>query len=90
MIFKDFIAETAEKLMAAGFPIAMRENANEEHESRRDEKVSELAYVSVRAAYMLAEQLEENWNRNVADGGQHRYSEKETFFDNYVNWTKNQ
>ena len=74
MIYKDFIAETAEKLMAAGFPAVMEK---------------ELAEISVRAAYMLAEQLEENWNRNVADGGQHRYSEKETFFDNYVNWTKN-
>lgn len=82
MIYKDFIAETAEKLMAAGFHTVMEENAN-------IKEVSELAENSVRAAYILAEKLEENWNRNVSDGGQHRYSEKETFFDNYVNWTKN-
>lgn len=85
MIYKDFIAEASEKIMAAGFPAVMEEN-----ETVRLKEVSELAEISVRAAYMLAEQLEENWNRNVADGGQHRYSEKETFFDNYVNWTKNQ
>lgn len=81
MIYKDFIAETAQKLMAAGFS-TVEENA-------KIKAVLELAENSVRAAYILAEQLEENWNRNVADGGQHRYSEKETFFDNYVNWTKN-
>ena len=85
MIYKDFIAEASEKIMAAGFPAVMEEN-----ETVCLKEVSELAEISVRAAYMLAEQLEEYWNRNVADGGQHRYSEKETFFDNYVNWTKNQ
>ena len=89
MIYKDFIAEASEKIMAAGFPAVQEENANEEDPRLRKEAISELAENSVRAAYMLADYLEEYWNRNVADGGQHRYSEKETFFDNYVNWTKN-
>nr|MCR5680590.1 hypothetical protein [Prevotella sp.] len=41
-----------------------------------------------KAARMLADALEKDFAQEPVDGGIHRYAETETFFDNYVNWSK--
>ena len=98
MIYKDFIAETAAKLMAAEFP-KLREAYSRIDSTGLDEQtikeakqdaLTSLAFDSVKAAEALACDLEVNFEDIKTDGGQKRYSDKETFFDNYVNWTKNQ
>lgn len=81
MIYKEFIAEAAEKIMA--------ERINGiEYETIPDDLLGRLARGSVQAAKALADALEEDFAQEPADGGIRRYAETETFFDNYVNWTK--
>lgn len=78
MIYKNFVAEAAEKIMAA--VIASKVIAEEDLE--------QCALDSVRAAKALADALEEDWQDTPVDDF-HRFSDKEEFFDNYVNWTQN-
>ena len=83
MIYKDFIAEAAQKIMASVV-------AHKNSEGLRTDTVEmrEYARGSVAAAKLLAEALDEDFNQEKVDGGIRRYAENETFFDNYVNWTK--
>ncbi len=83
MIYKDFIAEAAQKIMAAAV-------SNQDANSLMvdDERLKQYAKGSVTAAKLLAEELEADFNAEKVDGGIRRYAEGETFFDNYVNWTK--
>lgn len=83
MIYKDFIAEAAEKIMASTIT-QMDGRALIYHE----DDVKKLAQGSVRAAKALADALDQDWQEQTAVDGIHRYAEGETFFDNYVNWTK--
>ena len=83
MIYKDFVAEAAQKIMAE---CISHMNANELN-SYKDE-LGEYARGSVNAAKALADALEEDWNEQPTDGGVKRFNENETFFDNYVNWSK--
>jgi hypothetical protein len=87
MLYKDFIAETAKKLMAAGFEKVREDVANQPAELQKEE-MTELACDCVEAAKVLADTLEEDYKQQPVDGGVKRYAEKETFFDNYVNWSK--
>lgn len=84
MIYKDFIAETAQKIMASvtASEILINEMASD------DEDLKKAANGSVIAAKLLADALEEDFKEQPVDGGVKRYAETETFFDNYVNWTK--
>ena len=43
---------------------------------------------SVNAAKALADALDQDWQGTPVDSI-HRFSEKEEYFDNYVNWTQN-
>ena len=81
MLYKDFIAETAQKLMAAGFEKARKT-------AFKKEEMTELACDCVEAAKALAEVLEADYKNEPVDGGFKRCAKKETFFDNYVNWSK--
>lgn len=83
MIYKEFIAEAAEKIMAAAV-------SNKDANSLMvdDERLKQYAKGSVTAAKLLADALEEDFAQEPADGGIRRYAETETFFDNYVNWSK--
>ena len=83
MIYKDFIAEAAEKIMAAAIA---DKNANSL--TADNEELKQYAKGSVVAAKLLADALDEDFNNEKVDGGIRRYAEGETFFDNYVNWTK--
>lgn len=87
MIYKDFIAEAAQKMMAAGFAQVRNEVIGKTTESQAV-AMSNLACDAVEAAKQLAEVLEEDYKNEDVDGGIRRYAEGETFFDNYVNWTK--
>ena len=87
MIYKDFIAETAQKLMAAGFE-KVREDVADQPAELKKEEMTELACDCVEAAKVLAQVLEADYWCEPVDGGVKRYGEKETFFDNYVNWSK--
>lgn len=87
MIYKDFIAETAQKLMAAGFE-KVREDVADLPARLLKEEMTDLACDCVKAAKVLAEVLEDDYKNEPVDGGVKRYGEKETFFDNYVNWSK--
>lgn len=87
MLYKDFIAETAQKLMAAGFE-KVREDVADQPAELQKEEMAELACDCVEAAKVLAEVLEEDYKCEPVDGGFKRCAEKETFFDNYVNWSK--
>lgn len=87
MLYKDFIAETAQKLMAAGFEKVREDVANLPAKVQKEE-MTELAYDCIAAAKVLAEVLEEDYKQQPVDGGVKRFGEKETFFDNYVNWSK--
>ena len=83
MIYKDFIAEAAQKIMASVVAHKDAERLNEDNE-----ELKQYAKGSVAAAKLLAEALDEDFNQEQVDGGIRRYAEGETFFDNYVNWTK--
>lgn len=83
MIYKEFIAEAAQKIMAA-----VVAHKNSEGLSADTVEMKQYARGSVKAARMLADALEEDFAQEPADGGIRRYAETETFFDNYVNWTK--
>lgn len=83
MIYKEFIAETAQKIMAEqAFSFFADEPTPD------SEKVEQLAKGCIAAAKVLADALEEDYKQQPVDGGVKRYAEKETFFDNYVNWSK--
>lgn len=83
MIYKDFIAEAAQKIMAS-----VVAHKNSEGLSADKEEMKQYARGSVAAAKLLAEAIDEDFNQEKVDGGVKRYAEGETFFDNYVNWTK--
>ena len=83
MIYKDFVAEAAQKIMAAAIADKNAESLNNDNES-----LAEYARGSVNAAKALADALDQDWQSTPVDGI-HRFSEKEEFFDNYVNWTQN-
>ena len=84
MIYKDFIAEASAKIMAACiFDLDPCET------EVKSEQLKKLAHNSVTAAMALADELEADFQNVKPDGGNKRFSEKDTFFDNYVNWTKN-
>ena len=82
MIYKDFVAEAAQKIMAK----AVRQL--EACELEDNELIGQYARGSVNAAKALADALDQDWQEQTAVDGVHRYAETETFFDNYVNWTK--
>ena len=83
MIYKDFVAEAAQKIMAAAIADKNAESLNNDNES-----LAEYARGSVNAAKALADALDQDWQSTPVDGI-HRFSEKEEYFDNYVNWTQN-
>ena len=83
MIYKDFVAEAAQKIMAAAISHLGADDLNKENEM-----LATYASGCVKAARMLAAALEDDWNEQPTDGGVKRFSENETFFDNYVNWSK--
>ena len=83
MIYKDFVAEAAQKIMAAAIADKNADALNNDNEN-----LTEYARGSVNAAKALADALEEDWNEQPTDGGVKRFNENETFFDNYVNWSK--
>jgi hypothetical protein len=87
MLYKEFVAETAQKLMATGFEKA-RENVADRPAEWQKEEMAELAKGCITAAKVLADALEEDYKNEPVDGGVKRYAKKETFFDNYVNWSK--
>lgn len=87
MLYKEFVAETAQKLMATGFEKA-RENVADRPAEWQKEEMAELARDCIAAAKVLADELEEDYKNEPVDGGVKRYAKKETFFDNYVNWSK--
>jgi len=83
MLYKDFIAETAQKLMATEIV------SFDSSEMTPDNKeLKNLAKGCIAAAKVLADALEEDYKNEPVDGGFKRCAEKETFFDNYVNWSK--
>jgi len=84
MIYKDFIAEASAKIMAQA--VSSRGEYDWTHDK---ESLQQCARNSVAAAKVLAEELEADFQNVKPDGGNKRFSEKDTFFDNYVNWTKN-
>ena len=83
MIYKDFVAESAQKIMAAAIADKNAESLNNDNES-----LAEYARGSVNAAKALADALDQDWHDTPVDSI-HRFSEKEEYFDNYVNWTQN-
>ena len=83
MIYKDFVAEAAQKIMASVVAHKNSESLNNDNES-----LAEYARGSVNAAKALADALDQDWQSTPVDGI-HRFSEKEEYFDNYVNWTQN-
>ena len=83
MIYKDFVAEAAQKIMAAAIADKTADRLNNDNE-----EVGKYARGSVNAAKALADALDQDWQSTPVDGI-HRFSEKEEYFDNYVNWTQN-
>lgn len=83
MLYKEFIAETAQKLMATEIVSFNTDEMNHEYVHLKN-----LAKGCIAAAKALADALEEDYKNEPVDGGVKRYGEKETFFDNYVNWSK--
>lgn len=83
MLYKEFIAETAQKMMATEI---ISFSAGELTTDNKELNV--LAKGCIAAAKVLADALEEDYKNEPVDGGVKRYAEKETFFDNYVNWSK--
>lgn len=82
MIYKDFIAETAQKIMASVIAEATDDDLN------NNEELGKYALGCVNAAKALADALDQDWQEQTCVDGVHRYADGETFFDNYVNWTK--
>jgi protoporphyrinogen oxidase len=82
MIYKDFVAEAAQKIMAAAIADKTAEELN------NNEELGKYARGSVNAAKALADALDQDWQDTPVDSI-HRFSEKEEYFDNYVNWTQN-
>lgn len=83
MLYKDFIAETAQKIMAEQtISFCVDELLDKKDDLRK------LANGCIAAAKVLADALEEDYKNEPVDGGVKRCAEGETFFDNYVNWTK--
>ena len=83
MIYKDFVAEAAQKIMAQAISHLSADDLNNDNEM-----LGNYARGCVNAAKELADALEEDWNEQPTDGGVKRFNENETFFDNYVNWSK--
>ena len=83
MIYKDFVAEAAQKIMAAAIADKTADGLNNDNE-----EVGKYARGSVNAAQALADALDQDWQSTPIDGI-HRFSEKDEYFDNYVNWTQN-
>ena len=83
MIYKDFVAEAAQKIMAQAISHMKSDDLNNDNEILGD-----YARGSVNAAKALADALDQDWQSTPVDGI-HRFSEKEEYFDNYVNWTQN-
>ena len=83
MIYKDFVAEAAQKIMAAAIADKTADGLNNDNE-----EVGQYARGSVNAAKALADALDQDWQSIPVDGI-HRFSEKEEYFDNYVSWTQN-
>ena len=83
MIYKDFVAEAAEKIMAQAISHLGADDLNNDNRT-----LGEYACGSVKAAKALADALDQDWQSTPVDGI-HRFSEKEEYFDNYVNWTQN-
>ena len=83
MIYKNFVAEAAEKIMAQAISHLSADDLNNDNE-----ELGKYAKGCVNAAKALADALEEDWNEQPTDGGVKRFNENETFFDNYVNWSK--
>jgi hypothetical protein len=83
MIYKDFVAEAAQKIMAAAISHMKSDDLNNDNEILGD-----YARGSVNAAKALADALDQDWQSTPVDSI-HRFSEKEEYFDNYVNWTQN-
>ena len=84
MIYKDFVAEAAQKIMAQAIADKNAESLNNDNES-----LAEYARGRVNAAKALADALDQDWQEQTAVDGIHRFSDKEEYFDNYVNWTQN-
>ena len=82
-IYKDFVAEAAQKIMASAIADRNADGLNNDNEG-----IAEYARGSVNAAKALADALDQDWQSTPVDGI-HRFSEKEEYFDNYVNWTQN-
>lgn len=83
MLYKEFIAETAQKIMAESVSDWIADK-----EPLTAAELKDYARVCIAAAKVLADALEEDYKQQPVDGGVKRYGEKETFFDNYVNWSK--
>jgi len=83
MIYKDFVAEAAQKIMAAAIAHKTADGLNIDNE-----ELGKYASGSVNAAKALADALDQDWQSTPVDSI-HRFSEKEEYFDNYVNWTQN-
>lgn len=83
MIYKDFVAEAAQKIMAQAISHFSADDLNNDNE-----ELGKYARGSVNAAKALADTLDQDWQSTPVDGI-HRFSEKEEYFDNYVNWTQN-
>ena len=83
MIYKDFVAEAAQKIMAS-----VVAHKNSEGLRADKQEMKDYARGSVNAAKALADALDQDWQSTPVDGI-HRFSEKEEYFDNYVNWTQN-
>ena len=83
MIYKDFVADAAQKIMAAVIADKTAEELNNDNE-----ELGQYARGCVNAAKALADALDQDWQDTPVDGI-HRFSEKEEYFDNYVNWTQN-
>lgn len=81
MIYKDFIAEAAQKIMAAAIAHKTEEGLNKDNE-----ELGLYARGCVNAAKALADALDQDW-QDVPVDGIHRFSDKESYFDNYVNWS---
>ncbi len=83
MIYKDFVAEAAQKIMAAVVADKNPDGLNNDNED-----IGKYARGCVNAAKALADALDQDWQDTPVDSI-HRFSEKEEYFDNYVNWTQN-
>ena len=83
MIYKDFVAKAAQKIMSQAISHLDADDLN-----KNNELLGKYARGSVNAAKALADALDQDWQSTPVDSI-HRFSEKEEYFDNYVNWTQN-